>query len=217
VKREERSTSLERRLLAYGVAAAAGAAASACAAGRASADPMHVDPADVTLDASLGGADHDLDLNGDGVVDFRLTTLNLMGGGELVLTCQGENQVVETDERVGNPAPLEPGDAIGPGSPFVGPAAYSMASWYSSTYPFAYGAWPGVEDGYLGVKFHISGNVHYGWIRLSAAARDPRATLKDWAWESTPGESIDAGEGAEGGFQEGSWGELKASWRREGN
>ena len=52
----------------------------------------------------------------------------------------------------------------------------------------------GVSDKFLGLRFDIGGNTHYGWARLDV---DPimEWKLKDYAYNSTPDAPIDTGEG----------------------
>ncbi len=56
----------------------------------------------------------------------------------------------------------------------------------------------GNGTGYLGVRFQIAANTHYGWIRYdgTASVTGPVATglIVDWAYENTPDASILAGE-----------------------
>jgi hypothetical protein len=54
--------------------------------------------------------------------------------------------------------------------------------------------WAGVVDGYLGVRIKVAGAWHYGWIRLDVPADASSFTLKDFAVNLYPGESILAGE-----------------------
>jgi hypothetical protein len=61
----------------------------------------------------------------------------------------------------------------------------------------AIGPWVDVRDHYLGLIFHIHGEVHYGWARLNVElSRKPlkaRVTLTGYAYETTPNKPIIAG------------------------
>ena len=66
------------------------------------------------------------------------------------------------------------------------------------------GSWYNVQDQYLGLRFEINGQVHYGWVRLSVKRivsknrfdeRFLKVAVKDYAYESTPGKAIAAGDG----------------------
>ncbi len=48
-------------------------------------------------------------------------------------------------------------------------------------------------DRYLGVRFQIGANTHYGWVRISATAGANAFTIKSYAYEATPDTPINAG------------------------
>jgi len=54
-----------------------------------------------------------------------------------------------------------------------------------------------VIDRFLGLRFLFSGNIHYGWARLDAVhvTMDSGFTIKDYAYNPTPGASIMPGDG----------------------
>ena len=65
------------------------------------------------------------------------------------------------------------------------------------------GSWYNVQDKYLGVRFEINGQIHYGWVRLSVKRISSimrfhqhylKVSVKDYAYESTPGKAIAAGD-----------------------
>jgi hypothetical protein len=64
----------------------------------------------------------------------------------------------------------------------------------SGSYGFAIGDFFGQEK-YLGVRFFIGTEQHYGWIRVSTGERLEPVTIVDWAYETTPGDSIITGAG----------------------
>ncbi|MFZ5554810.1 MAG: T9SS type A sorting domain-containing protein [Bacteroidota bacterium] len=59
--------------------------------------------------------------------------------------------------------------------------------------PFSVGSWLGVTDQYLGLKFMIGANTHYGWARLDVAADASNFTIKDYAYNTTASQGIPAG------------------------
>ncbi|WP_340075893.1 T9SS type A sorting domain-containing protein [Leptobacterium sp. I13] len=85
------------------------------------------------------------------------------------------------------------------------PTAFSGASVISSglswrdTQPFdlsysvGIGNFGGAGDKYLGVRFNIGGSFHYGWIRANVVSLSDW-TIKDFAYNATPGASINAGQ-----------------------
>lgn len=48
-------------------------------------------------------------------------------------------------------------------------------------------------EGFVGIRFDISGQTHYGWARVEVAPNGQSMTIKDYAYESTPGLPIAAG------------------------
>lgn len=58
----------------------------------------------------------------------------------------------------------------------------------------------GVSDRYLGLKFVVGGEVHYGWARLSVTLGhhrqfdDVSGTLTGYAYETAPDKPITAGQ-----------------------
>jgi hypothetical protein len=51
-------------------------------------------------------------------------------------------------------------------------------------------------DGYLGLKFQISGQTHYGWAQISvdASPTSTRTTLIGFAYETIPNQAINTGQ-----------------------
>ena len=49
-------------------------------------------------------------------------------------------------------------------------------------------------DSYVGMQFAIGANTHYGWVRLAAGSSSENFTIMDFAYESTPGAAINAGQ-----------------------
>jgi len=71
---------------------------------------------------------------------------------------------------------------------------YTGSSFYgTSSYPFYGGSFHGAGDKYIGVKFDISGGTHFGWIKINFNEDCDELIIKDWAYETTPGDSIIAG------------------------
>lgn len=58
------------------------------------------------------------------------------------------------------------------------------------------GQWRNVTNRYLGLRFKIDGETHYGWARLSVQLNRPliTATLTGYAFETVPDKSIRAGQ-----------------------
>lgn len=64
----------------------------------------------------------------------------------------------------------------------------------TSTYTNRVGKFLGLTR-FIGMRFSVGSNQHYGWIRVSMDDEVSAMTIIDWAYESTPGLGIEAGEG----------------------
>jgi hypothetical protein len=108
----------------------------------------------------------------------------------------------------GSAAALKRGALIGPGHrfrnkqpAFMGGRKFSFTSRSNITNSYWYGPWlnsgRGVKNRYLGLKFKINGNFHFGWARLTVttiAKQAFRATLTGYAYETVPNKGIIAGQ-----------------------
>lgn len=146
------------------------------------------------------GGSYRLDLNNDGITDLTFQTKYFRTCGtsgfcvtseKLAAEMAGDNQVVH---NVFGAVAMKPGMRIGPKDSFDG-GAESMVGVGNSTSD-AKGSWVNVNSRYLGVKFKINGETHYGWARLSVRVEIPLriiATLTGYAYETVPNKSIIAG------------------------
>jgi hypothetical protein len=62
--------------------------------------------------------------------------------------------------------------------------------------------WCDVTDKYLGLRFKIGGDTHYGWARLDVGIAPDDWVIKDAAYNSVAGASIMAGQGIPLGIDE---------------
>ncbi len=60
-------------------------------------------------------------------------------------------------------------------------------------YGFSVGDFTGAVK-YLGVRFHIGPNWHYGWIRINTTTNLGSPIIVDWAYEQTPNKGIITGD-----------------------
>ncbi len=56
------------------------------------------------------------------------------------------------------------------------------------------GFWCDITDGYLGLRFRIGANTHYGWARLDVDTNGDVWIVKDYAYNTIPDEAILAGQ-----------------------
>ena len=153
-----------------------------------------------------------IDFNDDQVVDFavhnRLYREN--GNYSVTLALNGRKAPMAgvIPNQKGFAKVLSYGASIGSAAQFAGlsnrreiPMA-SLFCFYQECGPVR-GSWYNVQNQYLGVRFEINGQIHYGWIRLSVKRIFPKTrfperylkvAVKDFAYESTPGKAIAAGD-----------------------
>ncbi|MBK7569992.1 MAG: T9SS type A sorting domain-containing protein [Bacteroidetes bacterium] len=162
---------------------------------------------DIT-DATIGiGEMFEIDLDGDGTIDFLIAASSLTGvngtwsfatafGSVTALGVGGpSNLVMGTEGAAYNYASvLDAGDNIGSDEDFVSSAVLG-----SNYYGYVFGHFPGAGEGAIGVQFEISGNLHYGWIRLESDLNTVFVTVFDFAYESVPEIAIESGATTGGG------------------
>jgi hypothetical protein len=193
----ERRNQLDKRFVAYALAAAGLAACAKPAA----AEIVFTKTNKTIFTGSLP-----IDLNNDGVADFTLTNrtvayssstylqnLGVRGGsGAAVIGRQNGNALSAWD------APLS--WSIGPNSPkgFVGVAHQSaqMAAAGGRCCFTPIGPWKSASNKYLGLQFTLNGQVHYGWARLTVSTVGDviKTTLTGYAYETNANTAILAGD-----------------------
>jgi len=174
---------LDRNLAAYMLAAGA-AGVSLLATQSAQAEIVYT-PAHIAISPR---SSIELDLNHDGVNDFLVSRWLYGDGSHLTI-----DQQAPANGILGDGAALPSGVRIGPKGAFVGYA--SMASNVTiSGESFSDGPWKNVTNRYLGLKFSVNGETHYGWARLTVTAKGGIvATLTGYAYETVPNKPIMAG------------------------
>ncbi len=153
-----------------------------------------------------------MDLNGDGVNDFRFVGEDPFGGG-LYLEPQNQNGVLGYPadafrsafrarrllagadisagatatglEWVGyNPQPL---------SSITGPyLLYNLSRGFNGGGEFAANPPFNLIEGYVGVQFFAADGLHYGWIRVRGGLYNDGRIL-DYAYNTVPGQGLAAG------------------------
>jgi hypothetical protein len=81
---------------------------------------------------------------------------------------------------------LSSADVIDAGDPFIAAGSFSMS--YNGSGPWGGLPATGTER-YVGVRLSISGNTHYGWVRLKKSS-GPAYTIVDWAYDDVMNTSI---------------------------
>ena len=184
--------SLQKQLKAYtALTAALGASSTTNAA------------VQITTFNHIGSWDetYDVDIDGNGVVDFKILNNYMPNLASLMLGMEGVNYAIGSSNYI---AALNNGDIVSSGKSFyktdgVSYWSYGLLAWYIYNDTKAYGGnfinFTG--DKFVGVKFDISGNWHYGWLRF----RKFEPNLSEWilvdaGWEdeADTGLTIDAPE-----------------------
>lgn len=149
-----------------------------------------------------------IDLNNDGVNDFKLfpvsSDLNLHDTQGVHSSEVIKLYGVDTGNQIWGKAPyasaLTAGVKVGAGAPF---ASNNNIMGFESKFsggPTSYGG-PWAPDGqvvknrFLGFKFLINGEVHFGWARMTVQIRRPeikklKAVLTGYAYETVPNRPI---------------------------
>jgi hypothetical protein len=148
---------------------------------------------------------YSLDLNHDGIKDFRISAT--VSGNRCGLSfklyevpTKGNSAEGTNDVRA-----LYAGSRIGNSQGFYGGKGMMARAYVGSFNGHCdgnvyLGSWRNATDRYLGLVFRIHGKIHYGWARLSVTflgfnhyLGGWRGTLTGYAYETIPGKSIIAG------------------------
>jgi hypothetical protein len=149
------------------------------------------------------GASFNLDLAGDGTADLTIenkhhhhcTTDGFCSSTQFLnVKMAGANQVVY---NVYGAVAMKPGMQIGPKNVWRGGIQNMAAMLGSFGTSGVGGSWVNVKNRYLGVKFEIKGQTHFGWARLNVQVQVPQAitaTLSGYAYETLANQPITAGQ-----------------------
>jgi hypothetical protein len=148
-----------------------------------------------------------LDINQDGTPDFELKNVfNTFSGNSAgylqVVPGRMANEVWavpvhahDCGSEIVCAAALIRGKSVGPQGPFKAAFPGGARMGASDIVSGTSGSWVNVTNRYLGVKFVIAGQTHYGWVRLTVTAQRFvfTETLTGYAYETTPNTPILAG------------------------
>ena len=149
-----------------------------------------------------------LDLNHDGITDFKFYAIGPTFSWLKVYSWQAGNAVVGQTQGAssGYGAPftcrgasaLPAGHRIGPGSRF---GAYRTMFLKISTAPASgpgffvkCGSWENAQGRFLGLEFMVQGQKHFGWARLNRTGPRNNTRLTGYAYEIEPNKPIRAGD-----------------------
>lgn len=149
------------------------------------------------------GNPYQLDLNNDGIVDFTIGFCSCQPYGTAVTIRSNNvgNMVIQQPGFSYSAAALISGAPIGPKQAFRSAyaagglqleAAIATASLQRTT---SIGPWAGGVTGrYLGLKFMINGQAHYGWARMTIGKQLSHVVLTGFAYETIANRPITAGQ-----------------------
>jgi hypothetical protein len=184
---------LERRMLLYVLAA------GATLAGASSAQAQVIyTPSDGVL--SLGNSHLAIDLNNDGTTDFSLvdecfSQTSCFGGVTMYAKGYGQNAVEQSPTgRDEEAAALSPGVEIGSQATFKQVGRMLAGDSYFGGRTSSYGPFAHARFRFLGVRFLIHGQTHYGWIGFRSVDNFT-AKLLGYAYEARPNRPLRAGQG----------------------
>ena len=217
----ELSESLHQRLDMYTLAASAAGVGMFALAQSAEAKIVY-SPAHIRISSEHPAL---VDLNHDGVPDFIISISHGRDGsaGLYPVGLAQENQAAAYPAPCGrgyyNYA-FVAGIRVGPTLRFPLPSYRANMAWYFASH--VYGPWWGEKGRYLGLKFDINGETHYGWARLNVplpmgtVVKFGTVLLTGYAYETIPGKPIIAGKtkGPDATLQPGSLGALAAGASR---
>ena len=203
------TSAMEKKLLGYAtLAAASGVAMLALAPGAEAKVVYTATNQKLPLNTTFV-----LDVNGDGIPDFNFFAGTLLGGAlrrdtytfnsdaTLTVSAASQSNQVRGAQFVASALPA--GVKIGGDRKFEGGNLFMGAvSATDGGPPNYFGPWApqggNVKDRYVGLKFVINGETHFGWARFNVQIRqplkgNPQAILTGYAYETVPNASIMAG------------------------
>lgn len=141
---------------------------------------------------------YDIDIDGDNVIDFSVSFNSTYYGNTAIPVLTNNN--VGTNGINGSigtfggnsflyPLNLNAGEQVDSNMSFNSTMSYGTLNYAG----LSYGNFVDSE-GYIGVAFDVSGDIHYGWIKLSTNADGTEFTIVSTAYNDTAGEGIGTGQ-----------------------
>ncbi|WP_207536194.1 hypothetical protein [Desertivirga arenae] len=152
-----------------------------------------------------------LDLNGDGFIDYVLSSV-LLENNDLPYLYLYINRKSPNQNRIivrqGEELPLNALWGVPLEKDFVVQENLSSGLlWSLDQYKTALlnvsetsnsrtfgGEWLGKKEKFLGLQFYIEGKKHYGWLRISHNLNQAKLAIQDYAYNKIAGQPIKAGE-----------------------
>ena len=193
---------LNRRMAAYVLAAGAASIPMAAQAppGESQSGQIVVTPMHVFL-GNLGNTHFSIDVNQDGVTDFFATLTNHLTIGTGYAFAGGQLCVRPQPGNAAMPKALIPNTLIGSSGAFN--TSLEILAWGRLTAHsghsgyYSGGPWKGATNHFLGVRFLINGETHYGWIRMTVTASPEEVTdyITGYGYNTVANQPLRAGLG----------------------
>jgi hypothetical protein len=149
------------------------------------AQAIYIDITPDTTISAIGGYYY-LDLNNDGINDFKIIRIGINDYNDVSISCVHDSSFVSCysldacfyakaytlDQTIGNSEPWCPGNS-----------SVNLANYGGITTCMHSGAFPGQTDKYLGLKLVKNGMSFYGWVRIDVGGDASWFTLKDYAYQ----------------------------------
>lgn len=195
------SKSLHGQLDMYGLAAAATTISIAALSSSAQAEVVFT-PAHQEIYNPVT-----IDLNHDGIPDFRLVERNFFfDSAGIVALSNGSNRIMSSGGTRGFVTNLLAGYRVGPNSAKFRPGGTSsqepgrgklmLDCQATSVSGVCVGPWDKTQNAYIGFQFLIEGETHYGWARLKVDVKVPDFAfyLTGYAYETIANKPIITGQ-----------------------
>jgi hypothetical protein len=155
---------------------------------------------DITI-SNLGDF-YDLDLNGDGIMDFEIIRdgVNIYKSVDIKRlhdSCSIAFYSLEVcfyAKMYANYQPIDNSSLW-----FNSDNNVNLGNYGGKTLCMHYGAFPGQVDKYLGLRLIVNGITYYGWVRIDVASNATWFKIKDYAYNDS---SIIAGQGIISGIND---------------
>ena len=186
-KQDENNKTLSKQLVKYSMAASS----TLLLCSQAAATPQYSGLKNETFSQSM----FQVDIDGNSVIDFDIIDSfnpNNSNQGIIAINANGSNfnnLIKGQSVSSGNVPPrFSVGQQIGPANSFAA-GKYLAFNGFSS---LTGGEFLG-QRGFLGVRFKIGDNEHYGWIHFEGGNPPTYGKVIDWGYEDQPNTAILAG------------------------
>lgn len=163
-------------------------------------DPANIIYTDIEPDftSETSDAAYELDLNNDNIVDYYLKGESDNNWLIIISNPISQNGIFSVEPWYTNTVALDEGYKIFTVTSHPNGAHFATVSIFNIGECFGGGQgcsydWKDKDDKYLGLRFIINEQIHYGWARLKVTS-PAQWIIKDYAYNATPDSPILAGQ-----------------------